>query len=304
MGKQISQAAFDLCVRHEVTSEKYYIAHYQRPEWPGLQSGVTIGIGYDLGQASRQKIQQDWQGLVDADMLMVMMSCSGLTGNAGKAKLGEVRSKILIPWDKALKVFAQRDVPTWTAGVLRYMPEAEKLPPSCLGVLFDLAYNRGHSWSLSGDRYREMRAIKAHVQSGNWGLVPSEIRSMKRLWPNTAGLLRRCDDRAALWQKGMATEKTSTVDAPGPVLAPVPPTPERPDPAVPTNAGPARTKQTATSSAQNTTTGTIVVAGAAGAGKAYSDGAVGGATAIGIALAAALVAGLVFYVWHRKRNPS
>lgn len=293
MARQISKRAFDLCVAHEVTSEAYYKKHYQRPEWPGLSSGVTVGIGYDLGQASRDKIRNDWNGLVSAQMLDVMMDCSGHTGMRGKAKLAQVKTKILIPWEKALHVFANRDVPTWTAGVIRYIPEAANLPPSCLGVLFDLAYNRGHSWNNnSGDRYREMRAIKNHVRTGNIGLVPSEIRSMKRLWPNAAGLLRRCDDRIKLWQYGMNNET--------PITATSLPTATL-DPAVPTSAGPARTKPAATSTAQNTTTTAIVVGGGAGTVKAAQESGPG--VAIGIALATLLLAGVVFWAWYRHRNP-
>lgn len=292
MARQISERAFDLCVTHEVSSEAYYKKHYQRPEWPGLRSGVTVGIGYDLGQAGRDKIRNDWNGLVSAQMLDVMMDCSGHTGSAGKRKLAQVKNKILIPWDKALHVFANRDVPAWTAGVIRYIPEAANLPPSCLGTLFDLAYNRGHSWNNAGERYKEMRAIKQHVRNGNLHLVPGEIKSMKRLWPNTKGLLRRCDDRIKLWQYGMNNERPDTVTKlPSAKL----------DAAVPTVAGPARTAPPATTTAQNTTTTAIVVTGGAGAVQAHSSGA-GLATVAGIALAAALVAALVWWLWFRHRN--
>jgi hypothetical protein len=296
MARQISKRAFDMTVAHEVTSKAYYEKHYEQPEWPGLSSGPTVGIGYDLGQASRSKIQADWNGLVSPDMLLVMMSCSGHTGNAGKAKTAEVRSKIRIGWDAAQKVFATRDVPTWTAGVLQYIPGADKLPPSCLGVLFDLAYNRGHSWNTGGDRYAEMRMIKRLVGEGNFALVPEQIRSMKRLWPTTKGLQRRCDDRIALWQWGMKNETAST---PGFGT----PTGTTPDPAVPTNAGPARTKPPVTSTAQNTTTGAVVVATGTAAQQAHALGVASASTAIAFAVLGCLVAAVIWYAWHRNRNP-
>lgn len=321
MATRISKKAFDLCVSHEVTSKAYYEKHYQRPEWPGLQSGVTVAIGYDLGQASRQKIISDWQNLVSPDMLLIMASCAGYVGNAGKNKLGEVRSKILIPWDKALKVFATRDVPTWTAEVIRRVPGADKLSPTQLGVLFDLAYNRGHSWSMAGDRYSEMRAIKAAVGAGNLSLVPGLIISMKRIWDKNKvpGLHRRCDERAALWRWALNAKPGEDVEMPdmaglaaavaigtspsasGPIL---PPTPAVPNPDVPMNEGPARTKPPATTAAQNTTAVVIVAGGAAAAQQAHSNGLAGGETAIGIAMAAALVAGLVWFIWFRNRNPA
>src|SRR5262245_27450735 len=35
--------------RHEVGSRKLYDLNASRPTWPGGASGVTIGVGYDLG---------------------------------------------------------------------------------------------------------------------------------------------------------------------------------------------------------------------------------------------------------------
>jgi hypothetical protein len=294
---RISKRAFDLCVGHEVTSKAYYEKHYMRPEWPGLQSGPTVGIGYDLGQASRSKIVADWTGLVSGDMLLAMASCAGYTGEAGRSKTAAVKNQISIPWDAALKVFETRDVPQWTAGVLQRVPGAEKLPPSCLGVLFDIAYNRGHSWSKPGNRYDEMREIRRLVGAGEWSKVPAQIRSMKRLWPGVAGLLRRCEDRAKLWEYGLTPAGRAEPE----LVAAL--TPPAPDAAVPQNAGPARTAPPVTTPSQNTTAIVVAAGGAAGAAGAANAGLVGGATAVGIALAAALLGGLVWYVWHRNRNP-
>lgn len=293
---KISQRAFDMTVAEEVTSKAYYIKHYQRPEWPGTSSGVTVAIGYDLGQASRAKIVADWGKLVDPAMLLVMQSCSGITGPAAKAKCAEVRNKILIPWDAALAVFATRDVPSWTADVLRAVPGAEKLTPSCLGTLFDIAYNRGNAWSVGDDRHREMRAIRAEVKAGMLSAVPGEITSMKRIWPTVAGLQRRCDHRIALWRVGM-TETGSAHEE-----APVAPTPAAPDPSVPLNAGPARTKPPATTPAQNTTTGAIITGGAAAAVQARSAG-FSIINVVLIVILAFAVASAVWVTWYRNRNP-
>ena len=55
----ISQAAFDLIVAEEVSSQAAYNARYQRPERPGGQSGITVGIGYDCGYATPERIRAD-----------------------------------------------------------------------------------------------------------------------------------------------------------------------------------------------------------------------------------------------------
>lgn len=283
---RISQKAFDMCVAEEVTSKDYYTKHYQRPEWPGLSSGVTVGIGYDLGQATRAKISQDWSGLVDQNMLLVMLSCSGLTGTAGKTKCADVKSLILIPWDVALKVFAERDVPQWTAAVLHAVPGSERLTPSCLGVLFDTAYNRGVAgFNSTGERYRELKAIRDDVETNRLSDVPAQFRSMKRLWPNTAGLLRRCDHRIALWEYGMH-------ELPGtPASVPM----SKPD--IPLKKGSARTKPSKTTNAQNSTAGAIVVGGGA---VAAQFSLVNG---IFIFVAAVAIAAVVWTIWYRNRNP-
>lgn len=223
---KISQLAFDMTVAFEVTSPAYYTRHYQRPVLPSSggvvigSSGVTVGVGYDLGQASPDKITEDWHNFVDADMLAAMLSCSGFTGLTAIEKYAEVKNKILIPWNAAITVFAQRDVPQWTATVIRAVPGADKLTPSCLGVLFDLAYNRGAGgFNSDSERFREMRAIRDAVASGRLDQIPAEILSMKRLWPNIRGLLRRCDQRIALWQKGMAETDQVAAEAPvGPAI--------------------------------------------------------------------------------------
>ena len=51
----ISQAAIDLIVREEVSGKEVYERNYRRPEWPGGSSGVTIGIGYDVGAGVSEK---------------------------------------------------------------------------------------------------------------------------------------------------------------------------------------------------------------------------------------------------------
>lgn len=295
---KISQRAFDMCVAEEVTSQAYYTRHYQNPEWPGLSSGVTVAIGYDLGQCSRAKITADWSALVDQNMLLIMLSCAGITGVAAKTKCAEVKSKITIPWAAAITVFANRDVPQWTSMVLRAVPGADKLTPSCLGMLFDLAYNRGYGgFNSTSDRNREMLAIRNDVGAKRLADVPGQITSMKRLWPNTAGLLRRCDHRIALWQIGVH-------ELPGPLVdAKVGTTPVTNDLDVPLNAGAARTKPPITSTAQNSATGAIV----AGTGAAVKHVVSNGYSWITIALVVILglsIASAVWVTWYRNRNPS
>lgn len=198
-----SQAAFDLIVREEVSSEAVYTRKYQRPEWPGASSGVTVGIGYDLGQTPSATIEADWKGRVPDAMLKTMMLCYGKTGPAGREETARVRNLILIPWETAIAVHKERVIPRWEAKLAASLPNIDKLSPDCQGVLLSLIFNRGTSFNTQGDRYREMRAIKAHMKAGDFAKIPAELRSMKRLWPGLPGLQGRRDREAALFERGL-----------------------------------------------------------------------------------------------------
>lgn len=201
----ISQAAFDLIVAEEVGGgEDYYTAHYQRPERPGGASGITIGIGFDCGFSTATQIGTVWAAL-PPPMVTTLQSVAGLTGSSAQARLASVRS-VIVPWSVAIDVFSNVDLPKWVNIVKMHLPNTDKLSPDCLGVLVSLTYNRGPSFDAAGDRYAEMRAIKAHMASCQFDRIPGDLRSMKRLWTTQSvrGVARRRDHEAALFQKGLA----------------------------------------------------------------------------------------------------
>jgi hypothetical protein len=198
-----SKAAFDLIVAEEVSSKATYTKKYRRPEWPGEQSGATIGIGYDLGQTDKATIRKDWGGIVPEGTLDAMLNASGKTGAAGKTATAQIRSSVDIPWDVALGAHEDSVVPRWEAKLEKALPNTDLLSPDSFGALLSLIFNRGPSFNNTGDRYREMRAIKAHMKAKNFDAIPAELRAMKRIWPNSAGLRKRRDTEAALFEKGL-----------------------------------------------------------------------------------------------------
>lgn len=199
-----SRAAVDLIVANEVTSRAVYEKKYQRPEWPGGASGITVGIGYDLGYNTADQILSDWRDYLTPDVIRSMQRYAGIHGVAASNLLSEARRDILVSWDAAMAVFMKTSLPKFEQATLRAIPAADKLPAGCFGVLSSLTYNRGASYTSQGDRYREMRNIRALVTSGDWAEVEHEIRAMKRLWPGVAGLLRRRDEEADLWRDSLA----------------------------------------------------------------------------------------------------
>jgi hypothetical protein len=291
----ISQKLIDFTVECEVSSRAYYEKRLQRPEWPGGRSGVTEGIGYDLGYTSQEKLRRDWGTLVAPIMLQVMAHCVGVTGDSARRLLPTVRDQILVPWDMAMKVFIEADVPEYTAEVLRAIPGADKLTPDCLGVLFSIGYNRGNAgWNASGDRFAEMREIRKLIMAGELDVVSRQIRLMDRLWPSDdpgtpdKGLRARRNKEADLWDKGLKSSNPAAGS--GAVVKEKPPQqmPSRPH-----------------GKAEGTAGGGVVVAGG-GAAKDASDAGASTTTMILIGVGVVVAVVVVMFLinkWRTSQNP-
>lgn len=203
-----SQAAVDLIVAEEVSSQATYQARYQHPEWPGGASGVTIGIGYDCGYSTPNVIAGDWGDKLAAPMVAALEAVAGIHGSPASSHAHALRGVVTVPWDAAMEVFIQRDMPKWEAIVAHALPNTDKLSGDSFGALVSLAYNRGAggftAHGVPGDRTAEMRGIHALMAAEQFDKIPDEFRHMKRIWPNVSGLQHRRDHEAALFQKGLA----------------------------------------------------------------------------------------------------
>jgi GH24 family phage-related lysozyme (muramidase) len=204
----ISQKAFDLIVEFEVSSQQAYSQQYRQPTWPGGASGVTVGIGYDVGYATKAELWNDWQNAIPNAMISGLEAGLGVTGLPANALTQTLKSSVDVPWAAAISVHQSKVIPRWVGLVERSVPNTGKVGPDCLGALVSLTYNRGASYDKDGDRYTEMRAIKAHMQAGQYDQVPGDIRSMKRLWPTVRGLQIRREREAQLFESGLVSIST------------------------------------------------------------------------------------------------
>lgn len=161
----------------------------QPSKWPGGNSGITIGIGYDLGQ--ERSFGADWAGVLPPAQITELSTALGKTGQAAHAIAVNFRN-ISISMAQALQVFTGKTLPHYIDETLKAFPGADKLPAIILGALVSLVYNRGSS--MTGPRRIEMRIIRATVSSFAEGLISlaacvagiaSQFRSMKRLWIGT-----------------------------------------------------------------------------------------------------------------------
>jgi hypothetical protein len=202
LARKISPAAVNMIVGWEVKDRENYEKSYSHPQWIGLNRGVVIGIGYDLGYVTAESFRQDWgQALSSAD-LNRLGAVIGVTGASARDQVTSVQD-ITIKWDDAVGVFVAKQLSRWASVVDASLPTARELPPDSYGALVSLVYNRGASFSKSGERYNEMRAIKDLMTNREFSLIADQIRLMKRLWPGSE-LEKRREIEAAMFEKGFA----------------------------------------------------------------------------------------------------
>ncbi|MFL6550934.1 MAG: hypothetical protein ACJ8OJ_19745 [Povalibacter sp.] len=187
---EVSCRSLNAIIQFEVTSEATYEQRYCKPSWPGASSGVTVGIGYDLGMRSKIQIQADWQGwIADAD-LERLLTVQGVKGDAARP-LTRSLTDVQISYDVAQTVFYQSTLPSFAALTRSTYPGVHKLPADAQGMLLSVIYNRGAS--LSGSRRAEMAAMKPLIAGRDKDLVAiaNQVQQMARLWPGVAGLQQR-----------------------------------------------------------------------------------------------------------------
>ena len=195
---QISDKALNLILKYEVGGgESYYNRFLYRPIWPGLNSGVTIGVGYDLGYNNLQSFKASWTGKLSTQDIIRLARALGVKGRSAKELIPGVKD-IKISWEHALSVFKSHTIPIFANQTNRAFPGADRLHPDAYGALLSLVFNRGSD--LTGSRRIEMKNIRALVPSKNYKAIANEIRKMKRLWVNAGvdGLLKRREDEAKL----------------------------------------------------------------------------------------------------------
>jgi hypothetical protein len=190
----------DLIVEAEVSSEAYYSKFLQSPIVPGGASGVTIGIGYDLGHNSKEQITNDWKGQIpDAD-LNVLLSCAGIKGVPAKTMLSKNPQlrRIKVPIGPAKAVFYKASLPHYAKLTAKAYPGLDKLMPDAIGALVSMVYNRGDS--LTGKNREEMAAIVPLVAKADYVGIANQVEKSKRIWagkPALKGVYLRREKEAA-----------------------------------------------------------------------------------------------------------
>lgn len=200
---RVSPRTYKLLLEFEVGGgEPYYNKKLIRPTLPGLQSGITIGIGYDLGYHAADEIRSDWfRAGMHPLAVDRLVSCAGKTKAAAKSHLPKV-SDIVIPWPHAWWVFNERTLPKYIRATRKAFPGAsEKLSSNAFGALVSLVFNRGGG--MAGNTRRHMRAIRDLIATDAPDLhrIANEIRAMVVIWAGSDfynGMKRRREAEASL----------------------------------------------------------------------------------------------------------
>lgn len=182
-------------------------------KWPGVDSndasGVTIGVGYDLGYVDRESFEKTWKDVLEPTTYAKLQGVIGLKGAKAKAACSTLHD-CLIPAATSIKVFVERVLPDYVQQTRHAFPGFDSLPEDVQGVLVSLVYNRGTS--MDGDRRKEMKLIQFYVSSYSdprsnkqimLHYIANAIRAMKRLWPEGSGLIKRREHEAKLVEESI-----------------------------------------------------------------------------------------------------
>jgi GH24 family phage-related lysozyme (muramidase) len=209
----ISPATVELITAFEVSGRSSYDQHFSHPYWAGGNSGLTIGIGYDLGYVTADVLRDDWAGVLTAPDIQRLASLIGIRAQDAKDKLASVQD-ISIQFTDAQAVLSKQ-LARYAKTLDTLLPNARELPPDCYGAIVSLVYNRGPSFTAEGDRYTEMRNIKDLMEKRDFASIPAQIRSMKRLYTDrfAVNLQKRRELEAKLFEQGLTPPEQRTVSA-------------------------------------------------------------------------------------------
>jgi GH24 family phage-related lysozyme (muramidase) len=205
----LSKKSLDLILEFEVGGgENYYNKFLKNPSWPGEQSGVTIGVGYDLGYVNKTEFSEDWKDL-PKETFDRLYKVVGIKGYNTKNLIRGLKD-ITIPWELALKVFNNKTVTKFWNLTKETFPNFDNLPEDAKGGLVSLVFNRGNA--LEGDRRREMKLIRDGMKLVSTydqkalSFIANQIRNMKRIWIGGSiekGMSRRRDAEAKLIEESL-----------------------------------------------------------------------------------------------------
>jgi hypothetical protein len=194
----ISKKSIDMIINHEIGGKAYYEKALQKPTFPGGQSGVTIGLGYDLGYNTDKQFLEDWSDKLNLNFLTPLRKVIGLKGENAKQMLKGEILQVRVPYAAAYEVFIKKSLPRYYAMTKAIYPQLDTLNEDTRGALVSMVYNRGNK--IEGDSRKEMKAIVDLVAKKDYEGIADQIEKSKRLWENKGldGLVKRREEESDL----------------------------------------------------------------------------------------------------------
>jgi len=184
-------------ISFESGGEKYYNKFLKNMTWPKGASGITMGIGADLGYMSEKEFDTYFSKYFTEDENKKLKSTIGLKGDSAKNALSKVKN-IELSWENAYEAFVNWTLPKFWNLTKALWPKIDELCENAQIGLVSIVFNRGAS--TKGSSRTEMLNIKPLVSKKDYKGIAREIRSMKRLWvgKNMDGLIKRREEEAKM----------------------------------------------------------------------------------------------------------
>jgi GH24 family phage-related lysozyme (muramidase) len=199
MGKEKTYLDYDWnpIIAFESGGEKYYNKFLKNMTWPKGASGITMGIGADLGHMSEKEFDTYFSKYFTNEESEKLKSTIGLKGDSAKNALFKVKN-IELSWENASEAFVDWTLPKFWNLTNALWPKMHELCEKAQIGLLSIVFNRGAS--TKGSSRAEMLNIKPLVLKKDYKGIAREIRSMKRIWEgkNMDGLIKRREEEAKM----------------------------------------------------------------------------------------------------------
>ena len=204
MKKSYLDYDWSVVINFESGGKDYYNSSLKKATWPGGASGITIGIGADLGYMTLTEFETYFSKFFTKEQNTKLKSVLGIKGDNAKAKLNNVKG-ISLSWENAMDAFINWTLPKFWKLTNTLWPGVENLNEKAQVALVSIVFNRGTS--IKGSSRVEMTNIKPLVAKKDYKGIAKEIRSMKRLWvnKNLDGLIKRREEEAKLVDSSIET---------------------------------------------------------------------------------------------------
>ena len=184
-------------VEFETGGKSYYEKFLKKMSWPKGESGITMGIGADLGYMTKEEFEKFFSKYFTKKQCERLNDVIGLKGENAKNALSKVKD-IELSWDNAYKAFIEWTLPKFWKMTSDLWVGLDKLKEPAQIALVSIVFNRGSA--IKGPSRVEMVNIKPYVMCQNYNAIAKEIRSMKRLWQGKGldGLIKRREAEAKM----------------------------------------------------------------------------------------------------------